>query len=281
MFWAQLKNELVKLFARKRTYIGFGAFVAFQVALVAALEIFNAENGVRRLLKDNGFALEDYYGGLTVGFFIVGFTFFILGSIYLALVSGDIVAKEVEDGTMRMILSRPVSRLRLLFIKWLGCFIFTCALVLFVGVTSLLTGLLYRHGFGKLFVFLPEEQIFSMFDASEGMWRYWRAILFLMVTVQTISSLGLMFSCFNIKPAAATIVTLSVFFVDFVLRLFPFLANYQKYFVTFHVACWARTLVETPPWPSIEFSLIFLTALNLTFWIVGAMRFCSRDFKSS
>ncbi len=31
---------------------------------------------------------------------------FLLGSIYFALVAGDIVAKETEDGNMRMVLSR-------------------------------------------------------------------------------------------------------------------------------------------------------------------------------
>jgi ABC-2 type transport system permease protein len=280
MFWLQLKNELIKLFARKRTYIGFGAFVAFQIALVLALEIFNAERGVRQILEMNGFALEDYYQGLTVAFFVVGFTFFILGSIYLALVGGDIVAKEVEDGTMRMALSRPVSRLQLLFIKWLGCFVFTCALVLFVGTTALVTGYLYRGGLGRLFVFLPQDQIFSMFDSQESLWRYARAVMFLMVTVQVITSTSLMFSCFNMKPAAATIVTLSVFFVDFVLRSMPFLVNYQKYFISYHVACWARTMFESPPWASIEISLIVLTAWNITAFVVGAMRFCTRDFKS-
>ena len=37
MFGTQLKNELLKLFARKRTYIGFGAFVVVQCLLVATL----------------------------------------------------------------------------------------------------------------------------------------------------------------------------------------------------------------------------------------------------
>ena len=34
MFLAQLKNELWKLFGKKRTYIGFGAFVLVQSAML-------------------------------------------------------------------------------------------------------------------------------------------------------------------------------------------------------------------------------------------------------
>ena len=39
---------------------------------------------------------------------MVMWTVFLLGGLYLALVvAGDVMSKEVEDGTMRMILCRP------------------------------------------------------------------------------------------------------------------------------------------------------------------------------
>ena len=38
---------------------------------------------------------------------------FLLGGLFLALVSGDVVSKEVEDGTMRMMLCLPASRWRI------------------------------------------------------------------------------------------------------------------------------------------------------------------------
>ena len=89
-----------------------------------------------------------------------------------------------------------------------------------------------------------------------------------------------MFSCFKIKPAAATIVTLTVMFSDMVLRNIPYFSGFQKYFITYHTACWVRTYLEIVPWWSIAESLLYLGALGTTFWIVGAMAFCSRDFKS-
>jgi ABC-2 type transport system permease protein len=89
-----------------------------------------------------------------------------------------------------------------------------------------------------------------------------------------------MFSCFKVKPAAATILTLSVMFVDFVLRSIPYFASFQKYFISYHTACWVRTYFDVVPWWSIIESLLYLTALGATFWIIGAMAFCARDFKS-
>ena len=67
---------------------------------------------IANLLGDNGLAFADYYQGLTLSIVIIAFSFTFLGGLYVALVSGDIVAKEVEDGTMRLVLARPVSRLR-------------------------------------------------------------------------------------------------------------------------------------------------------------------------
>ncbi len=38
----------------------------------------------------------------------VGFTMFFLATIFVSLVSGDILAKETEDGNLRLILARPI-----------------------------------------------------------------------------------------------------------------------------------------------------------------------------
>jgi len=280
MFFTQLQNELLKLFARKRTYIGFGAFVCMEVIILALLQLPKAQKAFSELLTRNGYGFEEYYSGLTLAMVMILATVFLLGGIYLALVSGDVVAKEVEEGTMRMILSRPISRVRVLLVKWLACVIYTVVLVFFIGATGLMAGVIYRGGLGKLFVFAPPEHIFGLFDTAEGTWRFVRGICFLSLVLQVISTLGFMFSCFNMKPAAATILTLSVMFLDFVLRHMEYFEDIQKYFIAYHAACWVRTFHDVVPWWEILESLAYLAALNLTFFVVGTMNFCTRDFKS-
>ncbi len=41
MFYLQLRNELWKLFGKKRTYIGFGAFLVAQLAMLFAFQYSN------------------------------------------------------------------------------------------------------------------------------------------------------------------------------------------------------------------------------------------------
>lgn len=280
MFRRQLQHELLKLFARKRTHIGFGAFVALQVLILALLQLPRAKQAFDKLLLSNGYVPEDYYGGLTLAMVIIEFTIFLMGALYLALVGGDMVAKEIEDGTLRMVLARPISRLRLLGLKWLACAFYTCVLTVFLGLTSLAAGLLYRRCFGQMFVFLPHEELFGIFSTAEGLTRYALAIFLLSAAMQIITALAFMFSCFKMKPAAATILTLTVMFTDFVLRNVPFFHSFKQYFITHHTACWVRVYHDVIPWWSISESLVYLAALAASFWIVGAAAFCSRDFKS-
>ncbi len=276
----QIGDELLKMFARKRTYIGFGAFLAVQAAILLLLEHPKASRNVNELLSGNGLAFAEYYRGLTLAVLVIVFTFMLLGALYIALVSGDIVAKEVEDGTMRMVLARPISRLRLLIIKWLACAVHAVVLVIFLASTALLLASIYKGGLGKLFVFIHEERLFSFFDTGPGFFRYVRAIACLAFATLVISSLAFMFSCFKMKPAAATILTLSVFFVDLVLQNMPFFRDFRDYFITYHSSFWARTFHEHVPWPAIVQSMVYLAALNATFFAVGAMRFCTRDLKA-
>lgn len=280
MFFKQFQNELLKLFARKRTYIGFGVFLCVQALILMLLQLPKAKRELGRLMTNNGLMMEDCYYGLTLAVIIISFTIAILGALYLALVAGDMVAKEVEDGTMRMILSRPVSRIRLMWIKWLACLTHNFTLILFIGASSLAIGTLYRGGLGSLFVFMPHEHLFAYFPKGEGLWRFAQSLLFLGAAVQVITTMAFMFSCFNMKPAAATILTLSVMFVDFVLHGIPFFRAYSRYFMSDHTSCWILTFREVIPWWSLTESLLYLLALNISFWIVGAMRFCSRDFKA-
>src|SRR5438093_12533426 len=134
MYYLQLRNELWKLFAKKRTYIGFLMFLLAQNVIIL---LFRFTNGPRvsmmRTLEGNGYLAREFISALTVATFMLLPIAYMLLPLYVSLVGGDLVAKEAEDGTLRMILSRPVSRLRLLFVKWLAGVAFCAVLVLALG----------------------------------------------------------------------------------------------------------------------------------------------------
>ena len=153
--------------------------------------------------------------------------------------------------------------------------------MIFVGITGYGISVIAMGWDGGLFVWNPEMYILAIYpDWSEGFMRLFMAGLFLGVSMCTVSSLGFCFSCMKMKPAAATILALSVFFVDFVLSNIPYLIDYRHNFITHKMSNWIYTLQFDLPWPKIFESYLLLGGLNLTLFIIGWMVFQARDFKT-
>ena len=279
LFLIQMRNELHKLFARKRTYLGFAAFVAVEILLLLLLNLPKPKAGFRKLIEQNGYGFDQYFSGATLGLLMLMWTTFLLGALYLALVAGDVVAKEVEDGTLRMILCRPISRLRVGFLKYAACVLYTFALTFFIGITALVAGLLYC-GWGGLFAIAPLEQLLAMHEAWPGLWRYLGALPLLGFGLVSITSLGFLFSCCEMKPAAATILTLSIFFFDSIFRSIPYFESLRGWFMTTHMTLWLRVFEYHIPWWRIAEDVTWLGALNVTFALVGLAILQQRDFKA-
>jgi len=280
LFFQQWQGELLKLFARRRTYIGFAAFLALEIAILIIFRLKGVERVFERMIARQGMAFEQYYSALTLAFMILGISVVLLGAIYLALVAGDIVAKEGEDGHYRLLLVRPISRSRLLLIKYLTCMGYTFVLIQFITWSAFGLGLALKGWGGGFFVMAPEIGLLSFYDWDFGLQRFALASLFLSCSMMTISSIAFLFSCLPIKPAAATIGALSYFIIDRILKETGFMENYDHLLLTKHIVSWTRLLVEDIPWPIILRDYTALAAVCLTCLILGIAIFESRDLKS-
>lgn len=278
-FARQFGFELLKLFARPRTYLGFIFFLAIELFILLGTQLPINRHRMEHEMMLEGLDLSQYFGGLTVAFQMIAWTALTLGSIYLALVCGDIMSKEVEDGTMRMVLSRPVSRGRILLLKYLTCLLYTWTLTLFVVASCLLLGIADR-GLGGLIVVAPWEHVFGFFEAGPGLERFALAAGLLGFVLSTLATMAFMFSCFALKPASATVLTLSLYIVDTVLRGVPYFEDYRDYFLSHHMAAWNQAFAPVIPWSSLLHSGCYLGAFDLLFFAFGALYFARRDFKS-
>jgi ABC-2 type transport system permease protein len=279
MFLFQLRNELWKLFGKKRTYIGFIILLIAQNAMLIAFRFSHWSRNMATVLEGNGFSATGFISNMTVAIVMLYPIAIILLPLYVTLIGGDLMAKESEDGTLRMILSRPISRIRLLLVKWVAGGIFSFVLVLTLGVTALLSASIWFH-WGGLFVFLPGEA-FSIFEPEAGLKHYIVAHLFLTIKAFTLMGMALMFSCFNIKPAAATILALSVLFTSFAMQMIPFMKEYENWLPSFQMSnVWFPILSSPIPWWKIGSAFSILAGFNLTFLLVGCSVFQMRDIKS-
>ena len=282
MFFLQLRSELAKLFGKKRTYIGFGVFLIAQNVMLLAFRYSNWSKGTAQLLESNGYIATEFISALTVAVLMLIPQIVLLMPLYVTLVGGDLVAKEAEDGTLRMILARPISRFRLLFIKWLTGVIFAAILVIALGGMALLFARFWFEWKG-MFIFIPvpgSGTIFNVLSADEGVKFYSLAHVFLAINACTMLSLAFMFSCFNMKPAAATILAISFLFLSVVMEGMPFFADWKDFAITHHFRSWILIFSKPMQTAQIAESFCVLVGVNVTAFVIGVTHFHMRDIKS-
>src|SRR3974377_900040 len=86
MLYRHLYNELWKLFGKKRTYIGFGAFLVAQNAMLLLFRFTQWQKSVERVLAGNGYLAEEYISALTVALVMLIPQILLLLPLYTAMV---------------------------------------------------------------------------------------------------------------------------------------------------------------------------------------------------
>jgi ABC-2 type transport system permease protein len=279
LFLRQLRWELLKLFCRPRTYIGFAAFLAFEALLLMLLQRADARLLVQKHMARAGYTFAANFTGPTVAQYILDYTLMVLGALYLALVAGDILSKEIEDGTMRLVLSSSTSRWRIFFLKVLSCVFYTFALTTFVAGSAMAMGLAVE-GAGNLFDFHEVEGIAISYAFADGLIVYFfGALPLLILSMFTVTAVAFMFSCLDVKPAAATVGALGIFIIDNMLRSVPYFVKIRHWFITGRISAWAHIYDEKVPWEHLTRSYLELVAIDALAIGIGWWVFRRRDLK--
>jgi ABC-2 type transport system permease protein len=123
--------ELIKLLAQKRTYLGLGAAMLVPVIFVVVLNIQSGgpnDVPLGRYIRETGLATP----------FVVLFFMSIWGfPLITALVAGDIVASESQNGTLKTILTRSRERGQVFAGKVLATLTYTLAVVVAMAAVGL------------------------------------------------------------------------------------------------------------------------------------------------
>ncbi len=279
MWFVVVRNEARKLMARRRTWAGFVIYLLLEGLALMILALPKTRYEFDRLLTKNGIAFEVVYSGLTLATYILMLTLTLVGGICVALVAADLVAKEVEDGTLRLTLARPVSRLQLVTGKATVGAAHAFLLVVFAGATAAMAAVAYTGRLTDLLVFAPTHQVFAFHEGGVSLWLYARAVLLAAVAMQAVAALGFLFSCLRLKPATAAGLTVLVLMVDGVLWAAPFSGGYRHYFLTQHLGCWLWSFSYLVPWTAVAQSLVVVAGLSATCWTIGATVFLTRDLR--
>jgi len=275
----QFFHVLLALCARKRTYVGFGIVIFLDLFFLGLLQADNIRDAARRhFLKHPGYSDPANFSGLTVAHFILSTSLNWFAALFPALIAGDVVAKEVEDGTMQMTLVRPISRLRALALRWVACALYTCTFAVFLAAFALACGYV-DQGFGNLLVVLPEQRGVFAYAAGPGLVRFVMAVPFQALCLLTIASAAFLLSCCEVRPPTATFSTLSILYIDRFLYDTEFFRVFRSWFLATRFDEWLRIYEPRIPWEQLGGSALILLIANLAFLVAGCCIFQQRDLK--
>jgi ABC-2 type transport system permease protein len=206
-----LQIELFKISKRPRTYIAFAAITAivliFQFAFKADGKSYM--NLMLQNVQDN-FELDrtNAINGYFMCYIILN-TLLVQVPILVALIAGDAISGEANMGTLRLIMSKPISRTQLIMVKFLASFLFTVFLLVWMAVLALFVSLLI-FGADDMLIFRVrgEESQILQITKDDILWRYFAAFGYAAIALTVIASLGILFSVFaenSIGPIVATV----------------------------------------------------------------------------
>ena len=110
--------------------------------------------------------------------------------ILISITAGDMISGESNSGTFRLLLTRPISRSKLLAAKFISSWVYTVSLLLFMIAFSLVLGYLI-FGVGDLIVI---KSTISILSADDTLWRFGYATLYGILSMTTVTSLSFLLS---------------------------------------------------------------------------------------
>ena len=238
-----LKIELFKIFKRPRTYIAFGAIAAIVFLIQVALK-FDGKSYVDLLMSNLSGSFEfsdDFKGKLLNGYlicFVILNTLLIQMPLLVALIAGDSIAGEANMGTLRLSLTKPVSRTEYMLVKFAASVVYTLALLIWMAALAL---------FGSMLIFGTNDLVVLRSEGIEQMksfdvlWRYFAAFGYAAVALTTVSALAFLLSVFaenSIGPIIATMSIVIVFTILSEMNIPIYDETIKPYLFTSHMVAW-------------------------------------------
>jgi ABC-2 type transport system permease protein len=158
--------------------------------------------------------------------------------LLVALISGDSIAGEANMGTLRLSLTKPISRTEYMLVKFAASIIYTLALLLCMAALALFGSMLI---FGTNDMVVMRSEGIEQIKSFDVLWRYFAAFGFAAVALTTVSALAFLLSVFaenSIGPIIATMSIVIVFTILSEMNIPIYDETVKPYLFTSHMVAW-------------------------------------------
>jgi len=199
--------------------------------------------------------------------------------LLVALVTGDLLSGEAAMGTLRMLLTKPISRSQVVYSKLIAAAVYTLILVVWMGFLALVVGR-WMFGTGDLIVLNSDGLV--ILNYTDILWRYGLAFAVAYLALMTIATLSIAFSAFadnSIGPIVSTMAVIILFTIIGSLDVSGF-DLVKPWLFTTHMASWRSFFNDPVPWVAIQKSVFILLVHNILFVAIAIFKFKRKDITS-
>ena len=266
-----MASELSVLFRRRRTWA-----MLFTISLIPIFLAIAVKLSGSTLPPGEG---PPFLDRVSQNGMFVGFTAMILAiplflPLTIGVVAGDTIAGEANTGTLRYLLTAPVSRVRLLVVKFFGAAAFALAATFTLMVVGIIIGaILFPVGP----VTLLSGDVISI---PAALLRIFLVAVYVTISLLGLSSIGLFISTLTVIPVCAMAATVVVSTVSQILGTLPQISAIHPYLISYHWLGFADLLRNPMALESFASNALLQLAYIAIFGSLAYGRFTTKDVLS-
>jgi ABC-2 type transport system permease protein len=270
-FGTLVRSELSVLFRRRRTWAMLATIACIPLFLAIAVQLSGST-----IPPGEGPPFLDRVSqnGLFVGFTAMILAIPLFLPLTIGVVAGDTIAGEANTGTLRYLLIAPVSRARLLVVKFIGASVFSIAATTTLMVTGILVGLIL---FPVGPVTLLSGDIISI---PAALLRIALVAGYVTISLMGLCAVGLFISTLTVIPVGAMAATVVVSTVSQILATLPQLEVIHPYLLTYNWLGFADLLRAPMDFNSMAANTLLQLGYIVIFGSAAYSRFTTKDILS-
>ena len=267
-----IEIEVFKLFSSYRNYITF--VIAIILMLIINLGFYNDGEELFDFLLQS---ISEYFfieGNIINGYLISYLalnTLWVHIPLLIIIVTAYIFSSEFEYGTIRVLLTQPISRTSLLSAKIVSMILFIICFMIVVALFALVPSVILFDT-GDVIVFIDGIQFIQ---EDNFLNRFFSTILFAIIGMVAFSSMAMYFALWFKNTLTAILISLGLLIVHTLLQKFVFgiFSTWQPFLFTYHISKWQLLFVNDIPFKSILNSVYFLLGMSIFFMSLSYYKF--------
>lgn len=271
-----LKIEFLKLWRKPRTHLGFAGMAALIGLMFLGMKLGHPFRHIEAQLQRDWIVAGSFLNAGFIAKHLVGGVVYTFLPLFSAMVFGDLIASEAADGTMRMMLCRPVSRIGIGIAKYLNGAAYVLALTFGTGIAAFLLGWLV---FGRGNLIILDSGIF-IFTEREAFPRLIGAYGLAAVSMLAVGSIAFALSSFLSNSNGAIIGAMVVMSGLAVIGEIDYFEFLRPYLFTSYLSGWKGLFADPIRAGEVWRSAAVMLAYSGAFCIAGLLVFRRKDVLS-